>query len=287
MECSAEYPVVRGIPVLLDPDADEVSNLVKDFYASGWERGDRGALKAREVHEDLSESGQRYIKTNEDLFLPFLKESPSEFFLDVGCGAQPRVDFGINSSRHICLDLSLEGLLEARNVLGERAICICGSILRMPLRDSVVNQAIASHTLYHIDRDLQPKAISEISRVLGTGSRGLIFYVNPDSPERRFYASIVAVGRWVKGLFGQASAVPRSPLYYSPHSISSMMGFLGASFPDSTVTVHTLRTLIKRTSKPLLGLPVVGKLMLRVLLRVDTALRNQPGAASYVTYQIQ
>ncbi|MAE69050.1 MAG: hypothetical protein CME06_01120 [Gemmatimonadetes bacterium] len=286
--CPASYPVVHGVPVLLDPDADEVSSLVRDFYASGWKRKDGGALAAREIHEDLSDYGQQYIKTNEDRFISFLEDERVEFFLDVGCGAQPRVDFGIHGDRHVCLDLSLEGLIEARQILGDRAICICGSILDIPLKDGVADQVIASHTLYHIDRDLQPVAISEIARVRAPHGKALIFYVNPDSPERRFYSSIVAAGRWVKRMIRGSSLPVREPaLYYSPHSISFMMDCLAEKFPGAKVSVQPLRVLIKKTSQPLMRHHLLGKWVLRLLFAVEARMRSRPRTASYVSYLIE
>lgn len=116
-------------------------------------------------------------------------------FLDAASGAQPRIEFGKNFYRHICLDFSLDGLLESRKLLGERAICICGSLLNMPIKNSVCDGIIASHVIYHIDKDLQAVAVRQLAQVLKPGGKMLILYANPHSPERLIYKGIKKILR--------------------------------------------------------------------------------------------
>ena len=128
--CNRTYPVIEGIPILLDGAEDEVSQIIKRFYDSEWEKNENGILRAKAKHEDLSNLGQKYIQTNEDRFMHLFTKGKQnrDFFLDAASGAQPRINFGANYSYHVCLDFALDGLIECKRLLGDRAICICGSL---------------------------------------------------------------------------------------------------------------------------------------------------------------
>jgi uncharacterized protein YbaR (Trm112 family) len=176
------FPIVDGIPVLL-AYADSVTNEIKSFYESNWT--DR---KAKRLHEDLSELGQRYIIENErKASIPL---SSGEYFLDAGCGAQPRIELGAGHRFHICFDLSMAGLIECRRKLGTRGIYILGSILQSPIKNAVVDNAIASHCIYHIEASQQVAAIKSVTKALRPGGAMTMLYCNPKSIEKRLVALI-------------------------------------------------------------------------------------------------
>ncbi|MDA2936682.1 class I SAM-dependent methyltransferase [Acidobacteria bacterium AH-259-A15] len=229
--CKSTYPVIQGIPILLPVLEDEVGQVVKRFYDSEWRRNEAGVLKAKVKHEDLSNLGQLYIKRNEARFVSLFKqeqEKDQNFFLDAGSGAQPRVEFGKNYSYHICLDFSLEGLIESRKLLGSRAICICGSILNMPIKDSVCDGVIASHVIYHIEKDLQVNAIQQLSRVLRPGSKLLILYANPNSLERLLIKGLKKMMRRK-----ETATSNESTFYYYAHSVNFMLDICSNEFGNS------------------------------------------------------
>jgi len=123
-----------------------------------------------------------------------LQRKTKNFFLDAASGAQPRVNFGASYSYHVCLDFALDGLIECKQLLGDRAICICGSLLNMPIKSMICDGIVVSHCLYHIDKDLQLNAVSELSRVLSYKGTVLIFYGNPNSFERRILTERIVTG---------------------------------------------------------------------------------------------
>ena len=142
----------------------------------------KASSKAKRIHEDTTLLGQRYITDAERRFDDVFngQDSPN-FFLDAACGAQPRTEYGKNFRYHVCVDFSLDGLSESRRILGERAVCVCGSLLQLPLKDGTFDGVLASHCIYHIDKDLQAKALTELLRVLAPGGVLLVLYANPDS----------------------------------------------------------------------------------------------------------
>ena len=171
-QCEKSFPVVDGIPVLLTANEDEVSRSIASFYEKAWKRDDKGELKAKRIHEDMTQLGQRYITDAERRFDDVFDDQDSpKFFLDAACGAQPRTEYGKNFRYHVCVDFSLDGLSESRRILGERAVCVCGSLLQLPLKDGAFDGVLASHCIYHIDKDRQATAIGELLACLRPAAR--------------------------------------------------------------------------------------------------------------------
>ncbi|MAE94856.1 MAG: hypothetical protein CL910_09365 [Deltaproteobacteria bacterium] len=285
--CDASYPVIDGIPVLLAGEVDEISETVQEYYEAGWRKNADGVPRARLVHEDLSDRGQRYIVDNERRFVSIF-EGGGNVFLDAGSGAQPRVEFGQAFDYHLCVDLSLQGLQEARQVVGDRGIFVCGSLLDLPIRDHSLAGAMASHCIYHIDKELQSRALSEISRVVSPRGVGLIFYSNPDSPERRTIRGLRAISALLRKLgLRKPADSSQKLLYYFAHPIPYMLNALREEHGESGVKAVPLRMLTKQLSKPLLNAPLVGGVASKGLHLLERALGSRPGAASYVAYVLR
>jgi len=279
-KCNSLYPVVEDIPILLYETEDKVSQYIKQFYDSQWKRNEKGVLKARIKHEDMSDIGQLYIRRNENRFLSLFnrqQERESGLFLDAASGAQPRIEFGENFSRHVCLDFSLDGLLESRKLLGKRAICICGSLLNIPIKDSVCDGVIASHVIYHIDKNLQADAVRQLAQVLKPGGKMLILYANPHSPERLIYKGI-------KKILRRKDATTGENIYYYIHPVSYMLKVLSADFDQAKIEVKFLRMFTRGLTKFLFKNRLLGRLSYQTILAAESIFRHNPQAASYVCY---
>lgn len=244
----SESPIVEGIPVLLEGTEDEVSKAVSAFYRGAWKRTAEALPGSPVLHDDISPYGHRYVRETENRFRSVFQRRgrAMRFFLDAGCGSFPRVAFGENHAYHVCIDFCLEGLMESRRVLGERAVCVCGSLLRAPLRDAVFDGVLASHSIYHIDKDLQATAIRELLRVLAPGGRLVIFYANPDNASSR----ILELRRFwpLRALlaFSRRSTPPPplvtddAPLYCYLHPVEVMLRELTSVYQDIRISVKPL-----------------------------------------------
>jgi SAM-dependent methyltransferase len=74
------------------------------------------------------------------------------------------------------MDISFQALLQARKKLGDSGIYILADMTEIPIQDDAIDAAISLHTVYHIHRDLQEKAIRELHRVIRPGSKAVIVY---------------------------------------------------------------------------------------------------------------
>lgn len=265
--CEAVYEVADGIPVLLT-DLDPVGSEMKEFYEATW-RGEVGDTAAKRAHEDLSDLGQRYIRDGENRWLARMRERTGEYFVDLGCGAQPRVEAGRGHARHVCVDLSLSGLALCRRILGDRGVYVCGSLLDPPLARGFASTALMAHCLYHVHRDHQPTALRGAYELLLPGGELFILYANPWSLESAALRPLLAL----KPRHGH--------FYWEPLPVRDVLTLAGALGPADS-EVGTIRAVSKVVSQPLFSM--LGRLGYRTLRLMD---RLPARLSTYVAYRLR
>jgi len=84
-------------------------------------------------------------------------------------------------SHTTCLDISKLAIDVARKKLENKGEFIVGSILNIPKSEAYFDAVYCAHVIYHIDKDLQAKAVRELIRVAKPGGRVVVIYANQDS----------------------------------------------------------------------------------------------------------
>lgn len=282
-KCGKTFPVVDGVPVLIAGSEDEVSRSVASFYENAWKRNETGELTAKQFHEDVTVYGQRYIEEAERRFEDvFRRDDSPRFFLDAACGAQPRTVYGRSFRYHVCLDFSIDGLVESRRLLGDRAVCICGSLLQMPLKDKLFEGVLASHCLYHIGQDRQAEAVGELLRVLAPGGTLLILYGNPQW--RNFLSRMLHNYRVLKRRIRRRPATGRSEIFTFLHPIEWMKEKLSAN-NGVEVSVEPLCAFTREETEPIFRKPVLGGIWYALIHGLDSRWKNRPERCYYIAYR--
>ncbi len=186
------YPIVKGI-VLLLPDLALVDSkdkilgdllsddkkLVKDFYDNrGWHTTEKGDYEDADIFEDLRPFAQEYLTKCHDRVSRYLNPSGT-YMVDAASGALQYTDYlqySENYKYRICVDLSFQGLSECKRKLGDKAICLLCDMTNLPIKDNVTDGFVSLNTIYHIPKDEQVKAITELYRVLNKGGKGVVVY---------------------------------------------------------------------------------------------------------------
>lgn len=192
------YPIVDRILVLLPhlaielatSDTPATSNgaptelraekkAAMEFYDRvGWQKGAGGEFTDALEYEDLRDVSQAYRTHCHRRVAQHLNPT-GEFLLDVASGPIQYPEYLAYSDGyryHVCVDLSMVALREARAKLGPRSICILGDITNLPLRRDAVDAVVSLHTLYHVPRDEQETALRELQRVLRPGGTAVVVY---------------------------------------------------------------------------------------------------------------
>ena len=104
-------------------------------------------------------------------------KSQGNYFLDAASGAYPMQECSTSYKYHVCLDLSLTGLNEAKNKL-KKGLFVLGDVTSLPFKKEIFGGVLSANTVYHIDANEQETAISELYRVLQKSGVLVILYSN-------------------------------------------------------------------------------------------------------------
>jgi hypothetical protein len=141
---------------------------------------------------------------------------------------------------------------------------VCGGIL-------------ASHSLYHIDKDLQEKAVQELLRTLSERGRLLIFYANPKRQ--------LPLGGHLRIPIPPAKVFPDIQpmhMYSYLHSLKRMLTML-SSHQRARVTAKPL-CLLTQEEMEVAFRSGLGALWFWVFLVLQEIYRNSPRVSYYLAY---
>lgn len=234
------YPVFEGIVLLL-----ETYGL---FVGSGTDKRGKMAFDKQRVFKYYNEIGYK-TRNNlkiygdsakwvdfRDVSADYIRNSftrakqymnpTGKYMLDIASGPiglPEYMSISDNYEYRICADISVNALLEAKqNYAHRKGIYLCADIVNIPLQPNVCDAVLCQHTLYHIPKNEQEKAVNEMYRVAKPSSKIAIIY-------SWFYNSWfmnltllpVQLYRIVRHLAGKVyvrlfNSKPR--LYFYPHS---------------------------------------------------------------------
>jgi len=207
---------------------NEVGQSVGNFYDEfGWKRDEAtGHLNGSLLHEDLDERTQSYWDNNEMRYRPYIGAG-GRFFLDAGCGAKPRSNLAQDIQWHVCVDISILGLREAREQIGDSGIYVLADLASLPFKEDSFDGALLCHCLYHVEKELQFVVLEETYRATKRQKNILVFYSSRYNLISFFHRAPKLLlglanlmrgfpGRFGKGKARLADAMP--PLYSYPHN---------------------------------------------------------------------
>lgn len=186
------YPIASGI-VLLLPDlalvdskdkilGDSLSDdkkLVKNFYDDrGWHSNEKGDYEDADIFEDLRPFAQEYLSKCHDRVSRYLNPS-GKYMMDAASGAlqfKDYLQYSVNYQYRICVDMSIQALKECKRKLGDKALCLLCDMTNLPVKDNMIDGFISLNTIYHIPKDEQVKAITELYRVTMPKGKGVVVY---------------------------------------------------------------------------------------------------------------
>ena len=155
----------------------EVSTVLRNFYDSyGWTIDDQsGVLYHHSYFQDMHDSAIRYRSDHELRFKKFYLKG-GKYFLDAGCGGEPRPKLASNFQRHVCVDISIIGLMEARNQLDDSGDYVLADLTALPFKDQSFDGVLASHCLYHVEKNSQVNVLRDLYRTTKQTKNILVFY---------------------------------------------------------------------------------------------------------------
>jgi ubiquinone/menaquinone biosynthesis C-methylase UbiE len=160
----------------------DIEKTVRDFYDNfGWQKfgdtsGEDNLFRrfSRQYYDYHDLVNQRTLNCFSGI---------TDKLLIAGGGDLPETHTKIAQqfSSVCCLDISQKSLDISKQKLSDKGEYLLGSILDIPKPAEHFGAIYCAHVIYHIDKELQSKAIRELLRVIRPGGKAVIIYSNPDS----------------------------------------------------------------------------------------------------------
>jgi ubiquinone/menaquinone biosynthesis C-methylase UbiE len=162
---------------------NKAEKVVSKFYNTiGWESNE-GLTEDAKRWEDSREVAREYVSKCR---LRVLRQIPSEGdkILDMASGPiqyPEYLKYSEKFKKRYCVDLSTSALAEALAKIGDHGVFLEGSFFDINLEENFFDCSISLHTIYHIDKDMQEKAVRKLLYVTKPGKPIIVVYSNPNT----------------------------------------------------------------------------------------------------------
>ncbi len=146
-----------------------------------------------------------------------------------------------------CVDISEQSLSICRRRLGDKGRYKCGSLLDLPAANESVDAALCAHVLFHIDKDDQARAVSELIRAVKPSGRVVFVYMNPNAP-------LMLIQRFLK-FFGVHKMLKADKLYCFAHPPR----WWETAAKGCAVTIHPYNIMSRNQTRALLPIPALRR----------------------------
>ncbi len=244
--------------------------IVKKFYTSGggWAVDENGVAHDTSIFEDLRECAQEYNRASRLRVLNYLPPS-GKYILDAASGPVQYPEYRAysqNFEKRYCVDISDDALALARKNIGDRGEFLNVSIQEMDLSDNFFDAVVSMHTIYHIDKDLQEKAVRNLLRMVKQGKPVIVVYHNPQSIFSLFGLTPALKGI-IKKIIGYKTKIP---LYFFNHKLAWWERFNDTAkveiFPHAMMEINDAKRFIPNNN--------LGKKMFSILYNLENRLPN-------------
>lgn len=258
-----------------------VSNEVEanEYYNTvGWETEEEITEDARRW-EDLREYPREYVSKCRLRLMRHIPVS-GENILDMASGPiqyKEYLEYSRNFKKRYCVDLSSEALESAKHKIGNHGVFLHGDFLTIPLEENFFDCSISLHTIYHIEKELQEKAVRKLIHVTKPGKPVIIIYSNPNTllvlrPYqllRKFLTILYNVPRKIKKYSIKDAdnkvSEPELNLYIYPYPNEWWYNFRDVA----EVKILPWRSFSSDIQQSIIPDNKIGKLMLKFLFRLE------------------
>ena len=156
---------------------------VNKFYNnSGWVKKNKNTLDAA-LFEYLRLNAKDYVSKCRKRLKNYIPKKGNHI-LDFASGPiqySEYLEYSKNFKLRHCIDFSKLAIKTAKLKLGNKGRFYCNDFFKIKLKKNYFDCILSLHTIYHIDKKLQAKAIRKLINISKKNSPILIVYSNPNT----------------------------------------------------------------------------------------------------------
>ena len=184
-------------------------NVFKFYNNSGWKKR-KSIFEDANLFEDLRFHSKEYVSKCRKRVLNYIPKQGKNM-LDFASGPIQYPEYLLYSknftTRH-CVDFSKDAIINARKKIGKNGKFYCNDFFDIKFKKNYFECILSIHTIYHINKSKQKKAIHKLLSISKKGSPIIIVYSNPNTIINR-----------IKKIFFK-SKKKKQDLYFFCHSIA-------------------------------------------------------------------
>ena len=228
-------------------------NIYKFYNELGWKEKNK-IFKDAELFEDLRDGSKSYISKCRKKLLKHIPKKGNHI-LDFASGPiqyKEYLEYSKNFRFRHCVDFSKTAIREAKKKLGRRGKYYCNDFLNIKFKENFFDCVISLHTIYHISKNKQKRAIKKLIKVTKKNKPIIIVYSNPNTLLSR-----------LKNIFIKKKN--KQQIYFFCHPLKWWNQF--ESMAD--VKILCWRSFSAQHQKLLFPNNLIGKIMLNILLKLE------------------
>jgi ubiquinone/menaquinone biosynthesis C-methylase UbiE len=233
-------------------------NIYKFYNNLGWKEKNK-VFKDAELFEDLRHNSKTYISKCRRRLLEYIPEKGNHI-LDFASGPiqyKEYLEYSKNFKLRHCVDFSKTAIREAKKKLGKKGKYYCDDFLKIKFKENFFDCVVSMHTIYHISKNKQKKAVEKLIKVTKKNRPIIIVYSNPNTLINR-----------LKNIFIKKKN--KQQIYFFCHPLKWWKQFEGVA----DIKIICWRSFAAQHQKLLFPNNLIGKMMLNILLKLEKRFPN-------------
>ena len=238
--------------------------LYSDFYNKyGWSEKNNITEDAKRW-EDLRSCSEDYVRKCRLRLMPYIPIK-GDNILDMASGPiqyEEYLEYSSNFKKRYCVDFSKKALNQAKRKIGEHGIFFAGNFFDIEFEENFFDCSLSLHTINHISKDKQEKAVRKLLKITKKGRPLIIVYSNPNT----IISYIISPYKVLRKILKKIKVINyEEPLYFYSYPIKWWQRFNA----EANIEIKPWRSFSSNHQKLIFPDNKIGKAMLNILFRLD------------------
>lgn len=234
-------------------------NIQKFYNSIGWKKNQK-VFEDAKLFEDLRKNSKEYVSKCRKRILRYIPKKGKNI-LDFASGPiqyPEYIKYSKNFKFRHCVDFSKLAIKVAKRKLGKRGKYYCKDFFKINFKKNYFDCVLSLHTIYHIDKNLQFKAVNKLLNISKKKHPVIIIYSNPDTLLSKF-----------KRIFTKKKEQKHN-LYFFCHPITWWKKFK----KNADVSIKPWRSFSSDHQKIIFPDNIIGKNLLKLLFFLEDKFEN-------------